>query len=113
MIATLSLVFTLVFYAPACGGINGSGRHYANGEVPTPADHKLVVACGPRYHFGTEFLIHGLESQGVTRVVCKDRGGAISNNHLDVFIMTGEGCRVDRAEARRLGRRHMTVEVLQ
>lgn len=109
---TIALTFLLVFYAPACRGINGNGRHFANGDISTPAQNKLVVACPVRFKFGTRFLIHGLESRGISEVVCVDRGGAIRGNMLDVFVMSGEGCAVDRAEARRLGRKHRTVEIL-
>jgi hypothetical protein len=109
----VALVLTLTAYAPACGGINGSLRNfYADGgSRPQPDHHLVVAACGPRFELGTVLRIHGAEGLGVQDVVCRDRGSAVRG--VDVLVLTGEGCRADRAMARQIGRRAVRAEVVR
>ena len=107
--ALIVITMTLTAYAPVCGGINGN----PNSPLVKPENNLVVVACGPKYPKGTQFLIKGLEKYGVGIVTCRDRGGWVSNKNLDILIVTGKGCRADRKLAYQIGRRRgMRVEVL-
>ncbi len=60
---------------------------YADGI--TASGHKIqpnetFVAADKRYPFGTEMVIHGYNNDQSVKVL--DRGGAIQNNHLDIFF---------------------------
>ena len=60
-----------------------------------------AVACGPSYAFGTLFWV-----PGVGWTVCADRGGAISDGHLDLWVET-------EADALKWGRQELEVEVVR
>ncbi len=110
MIAELALIITMTLtaYAPKCGGINGNPNH----PLAVPENNLVVAACGPKYPKGTIFKIKGLENVGLDRVVCRDRGGRVSNKNLDILVVTGLGCQVDYRIARQIGRRKASVEVI-
>ena len=74
------------YYCEYDGGFRGDGGgfcgHMANGEIV----HTGAAACGPSYPFGTV-----MEIEGYGEVVCKDRGGAISDGNIDVFTPKSSG----------------------
>ena len=75
----------------------------ASGE---PVTEWLTVAAGPDYPFGTEVYIpyfKNYPNRGVFRI--QDRGGAIANDHLDVYMK-------DSKTAAEFGRRDLKVLVL-
>ena len=43
-----------------------------------------TCACGPRYPFGTVFIVDGVV------YVCQDRGSAITDGHLDLWMTSEE-----------------------
>ena len=53
----------------------------ASGEYTRPG----VAACGPSYSFGTFLLVDA------KWYVCADRGGAITDGHLDLWFQEDEG----------------------
>jgi 3D (Asp-Asp-Asp) domain-containing protein len=61
---------------------------------------KHTIACPPAFPLGTKIKI---ENYGV--YVCEDRGGAIKNNHIDVYMKT-------KKEAFAFGRRSLLAEVV-
>ncbi len=73
---------------------SGEGKT-ASGRPTGPG----ICACGPRYPFGTRF-----EVPGVGTCVCYDRGSAVSNKHLDIWMPTWE-------QAKAFGRKSLTVTV--
>ena len=76
--------------ADECGnslGITASGEKVQRG----------FVASSPAIPFGTILYI-----EGIGRVVVKDRGGAITKNHFDIYVETKE-------EAFNFGRQHRKV----
>lgn len=77
--------------APPYQGLTASGRY-------TDAD---TLACGPSFPFGTRFHL----PDGSVRV-CWDRGGAVSDSHLDLWVG-------DYKTAIALGRRELLVGVVQ
>jgi hypothetical protein len=109
MHAALALMLTMhvTFYAPAAGGINGD-LYMADGNEA----HIGYAACGSRYPFGTVFeIMVDMSEFGVPQVVeCRDRGGYVGNNNLDLVIRTGD-VRQDLALARAWGRRSVPVRV--
>lgn len=74
------------YYCEYDGGFRGDGGGFcntmSNGEKP----YNGAAACGPSYPFGTVFYI-----EGYGNVVCKDRGGGISDSRIDVFSQTSSG----------------------
>jgi len=80
--------------ADECGksdGITASGLMVKENET---------IACPPEITFGTKIKIEGM---GI--YVCQDRGGAIKNNHFDIYMET-------KAEAFNFGRRKISYKVL-
>lgn len=80
--------------ADECGnskGITASGEQVR-------AKHTL--ACPPQYAFGTKINIDGYGT-----FTCKDRGGAIKDNHFDIYMET-------KSEAFAFGRRTLTANVV-
>jgi 3D (Asp-Asp-Asp) domain-containing protein len=59
-----------------------------------------IVACGPSWPFGTVFLVAG------RAMVCMDRGSAITDGHIDVWMAAEDA-------AWTWGRRTLTVGVLR
>lgn len=81
--------------ADECGkndGITASG---------VKVQEKRTLACPPMYPFGTKVDIEGF---GV--FTCEDRGGAIKNNHFDIYMET-------KAEAFAFGRRNLSATIVQ
>ncbi len=74
--------------APPYEGLTASGAQTTRG----------IAACGPAFPFGTVMLVGG------RLVVCLDRGGAITNGHLDLYMEEG---------AKQWGRRVLPVVVLR
>lgn len=103
----LMLTMHVSFYAPEIGGINGD-LFMADGNEA----HAGFAACGPRYPFGTVFeIMVDMSEFGVPQVVeCRDRGGYVGNNNLDLVIRTGDP-QQDRALARAWGKRAVPVRV--
>lgn len=71
-------------------GKTASGKRVARG----------MCAAGPGIPFGTRLYI-----EGIGEVVVEDRGGAISNSHIDVYVET-------KSEANKIGRRARKVTFL-
>lgn len=76
------------------GGV-GNGHFTASGEPV----HVGIVAAGPAYPFGTKLLING------QLYVVKDRGSAIDNQSLDVFMPTEQQCI-------QFGRQYLPITIL-
>lgn len=107
----LSMVITV--YVVAGGGINGGsiyGKHWRGGIPLVPGD----VACGPRYQFGTVFVI--LDDDRITELakadvfICRDGGSFIGNRNLDVAIFSNDK-RAAIAMAKQYGRQRRSVIV--
>ena len=62
---------------------------------------KRTLACPKEYPFGAKINIDGF---GV--FTCEDRGGAIKENHFDIYMET-------KQEAFAFGRRHLLAEVVK
>ncbi len=60
-----------------------------------------TLACPPAYPFGAKIAIEGY---GV--YTCEDRGGAIKNNHFDIYMET-------KTQAFAFGRKNLTAEIVQ
>jgi 3D (Asp-Asp-Asp) domain-containing protein len=73
-------------------GITASGEHVRE---------NYTIACPPSLPFGQR-----LEIEGVGERVCTDRGGAIKEGRLDVYIAEIE-------EARQFGRQWLNVRILE
>ncbi len=93
-------IFSVSAYTNACvlanNGLTASGIYTRPG----------VVACGPGLVFGTRILLQ------TGRVVeCWDRGGLISDSHLDIWLpLDADG---SEETAWRLGRREMLGIVIR
>lgn len=61
--------------------LNGEGVHAADGTIVYPG----MAAAPPSFPFGTKMLIPGFGT-----VAIHDRGGAIKNNRLDIWVGSGE-----------------------
>lgn len=72
-------------------GVTASGEYTREG----------IVAAGDGFPFGTKLYI-----SGYGEVEVKDRGGAISNRHLDIWME-------NRGEAIKFGRQYRTVYILE
>lgn len=81
--------------ADECGksdGITASG---------TKVQENRTLACPKAYKFGTK-----IEIDGMGTFVCEDRGGAIKDNHFDIYMPT-------KAEAFAFGRRNLIAMVIE
>lgn len=88
-IGTLFVTMVITVYVPMAGGINGSGMITRSGEIPQTG----IAGCGYQFPFGTVFeVVDGDMSQyGLPQaVVCEDRGGFSSYNHLDVALVSSD-----------------------
>ena len=74
-------------------GITASGAYVQENHT---------IACGSDYPFGTEIYIPYFDNV----YTCEDRGGAITNRHIDVYIE-------DLDEALKFGRRTLKVKILE
>lgn len=72
-------------------GITASGKHVQSG---------VTLACPPSMPFGTKVEIEGIGTR-----VCHDRGGAITEGKLDLYVESV-------SEARNFGRQKLKVKVL-
>lgn len=80
--------------ADECGnskGITASG---------IKVEKNRTLACPPEYPFGTKIEI---ETMGT--FICEDRGGAIKQNHFDIYVEK-------KAEAFAFGRKNLTARVV-
>ena len=78
-----------------CGksdGITASG---------TKVRENRTLACPPAYPFGAKIAIEGY---GV--YICEDRGGAIKDNHFDIYMET-------KTQAFAFGRKNLIAEVVR
>jgi len=68
----------------SCGKVANDPAYgiMANGE----RTHLGVIACPPEWPFGTRIKVVGLPGW----YTCKDRGGAIHENRLDIWFRTCE-----------------------
>lgn len=73
-------------------GVTASGVYVQEG---------VTVACGPAYPFGAVFVIEGIGAR-----VCQDRGSAIDNGDLDLYIS-------DREAALRFGVQELPAVVVR
>lgn len=73
-------------------GITASGEHVREG---------ITAACSPSLPFGTR-----LEIEGVGERVCEDRGGAIGEGRLDIYI-------AELKDAQAFGRRKLGVRIVE
>ncbi len=60
-----------------------------------------TLACPPAYPFGVKIAIDGY---GI--YTCEDRGGAIKNNHFDIYMET-------KSQAFAFGRKNLIAEIVQ
>jgi 3D (Asp-Asp-Asp) domain-containing protein len=60
-----------------------------------------TLACPSNFPFGAKIKIAGMGTY-----VCEDRGGAIKNNHIDIYMKT-------KKEAFAFGRKNLEAEVIQ
>ncbi len=78
-------------------------KGFADGYTASGAPAEgYFVAAPPNYPFGTEMVVPGYNNGQPVKVL--DRGGAIKENHLDVFFKTHQ-------EALNWGRKYLKVEV--
>jgi 3D (Asp-Asp-Asp) domain-containing protein len=82
------------------GEVAASGTVYANFE-PLFVKENYTIACGPEHEFGTEFYIPYFDNT----FTCEDRGGAITEGKLDVYIP-------NLVDALEFGRREIEVIVI-
>lgn len=78
-----------------CGksdGITASGAKVQENQT---------LACPPEYPFGAKISIEGY---GI--YTCEDRGGAIKNNHFDIYMET-------KTQALSFGRKNLIAEVVR
>lgn len=99
------LQITLEASAYTCGPESTGKRPVDPGYCVTASGYRLrpgdkVVAMGKKYPFGTQVMIPGY---GLATV--RDRGGAISDNHVDLYFERLE-------DALRWGRRMVTATVV-
>jgi len=88
LLCAILACLTMSVSAYADHGITASGAWTRQG----------MAACGPSYPFGTVFIVR-------TRAyVCMDRGGLVTDGHLDLFMP-------DEDAAWEWGRQTMTVGV--
>ena len=59
-----------------------------------------TIACPPQFPLGTKMKIEGLGD-----FVCEDRGGAIKENHIDIYMET-------KTQAFAFGRKNLTAEIV-
>lgn len=81
--------------ADECGksdGITASGAK---------VQENRTLACPKSYKFGTK-----IEIDGMGTYVCEDRGGAIKDNHFDIYMQT-------KQEAFAFGRRNLIAMVVE
>ena len=62
---------------------------------------KQTLACPANFPFGAKIHIEGMGDY-----TCEDRGGAIVDNHIDIYMKT-------KTEAFAFGRRMLTAEIIQ
>jgi len=68
--------------------------------------HDGLCACGPSYEFGTVFIL-----DAGAALDCQDRGGAITDSHIDVWVpVDADG---SEATALRMGRHSEWVWVVE
>ncbi|WIG31201.1 3D domain-containing protein [Bacillus pumilus] len=72
-------------------GVTASGAHTKTGHT---------IACPPSMVFGTRLSIEGI---GVR--TCEDRGGAITEGHIDLYV-------AGVAEAQAFGRQRLKAEII-
>lgn len=84
---------------PGYGEVAASGTSYANFE-PLFVKENHTIACGPEHEFGTEIYIPYFD----TTFTCEDRGGAIKEGYIDVYIPS-------LVDALEFGRRDLEVIV--
>jgi len=109
-ISAIVITMTITVYTPGVNAISG-GMYTASGKAVQDG----MAACGRGYKFGTYFEVLGdsgnkLSALGISnKVICQDRGGAVSNNNLDVALVSGDN-RLKRAYG--FGRRKAQVLVV-
>ncbi|MGM0904240.1 MAG: 3D domain-containing protein [Bacillota bacterium] len=61
----------------------------------------MTIACPPSLSFGTV-----LEIEGIGKRVCQDRGGAITEGHIDIYM-------ANLQNARTFGRQVRNVRIIE
>lgn len=90
--------FVATAYCPCkqcCGKTNGITASGAKAKAET------TVAMSSRYKFGTK-----IEIKGMGTYIVQDRGGAITENRIDIFFNTHQ-------EALKFGRRTVYLKILE
>jgi 3D (Asp-Asp-Asp) domain-containing protein len=87
-------------------GEESTGKSPSDADYGVTASGKRVranhtVACPPSLAFGTR-----LEIEGIGVRVCEDRGGRITEGHIDVYMS-------QLKEARQFGRKHLRVRIIE
>jgi 3D (Asp-Asp-Asp) domain-containing protein len=97
MNALCAFLVCLTVSVSAYTNADGAGHGITASGVRT---REGIVACGPSWPFGTVVLLAG------RAMVCMDRGSAITDGHIDVYM-------TDEADAWQFGRRTLTAGVLR
>lgn len=71
--------FQITYYCPCALCCDVANRQTASGTWPEPG---RTIATDPSIPFGTKLIIDGHE------YIVEDRGGAITGNHIDMFVAT-------------------------
>jgi 3D (Asp-Asp-Asp) domain-containing protein len=96
LLGTVVVTLSTSCYTDAGGAPPYAGLTYS-GATTRPG----VAACGPALYLRSLYVPGSPEEQ----VTCLDRGGAITDTHLDIWVAT-------EAEAVKWGRKSITVLVL-
>lgn len=92
--------FNVSFYADTP---ESQGKWVGQSASGRPLKTYKTIAMGKGYPFGTKVYIPALAHlNGDGIFICEDRGGAISNGHIDVLVGSNN-------EARKLGRKNLKV----
>jgi 3D (Asp-Asp-Asp) domain-containing protein len=95
-------IYTVTAYTagPESTGKRRGDRDFGITAAGTTVRDGYTIACGPSLPFGTVVVIDGIGAR-----TCADRGGAITDGRLDVFIS-------DLSVARKFGRRRLRITIL-
>ncbi|MGE1096842.1 3D domain-containing protein [Bacillus altitudinis] len=98
----LAQTYEVTAYTNGAESTGKSAGHPAYGVTASGARTKTghTIACPPSMAFGTRVNIEGI---GVR--TCEDRGGAITEGHIDLYV-------AGVAEARSFGRQRLKAEII-
>jgi len=97
--------FTIMEVTAYTAGYESTGKtpndpSYGITASGVPVEEGVTVACPKSIPFGTKIFI-----EGVGERVCQDRGGAITEGHVDVYMP-------DKEQALKFGRQHLRVYIV-